>query len=280
MNGSSGMRRLRGDDGAYAILYGITIVLFIAFAGIVVDISSARADRRVNRLAADSAALAAVTNLRSDGVNGYAACQKAAAYLNDNIPRFSVAAASVCTPFSSISPATCPASVVPFPPFVSGDYRVTMTWPVPDNSPLLENPDVRPGNVPQVLDVDFDGTEPCQRFGVSVARDRSFVFGPAVGGPSGITTQVSSVARAAPEGDSGEAAVALILLERHGCNVLSLPNTGPTVIVQGNGDKPGASKQTARAVGVTAAAAVATPSSMSSRTMKPASWPPTRRPST
>ncbi len=233
------MRHLRGDDGAYAILYAVTIVLFIAFAGIVVDISSARADRRVNRLAADSAALGAVTKLRSDGLNGHAACMKAVDYLNDNIPGFSAAPATVCTPFASISPATCPGSQVSFPPFVSGDYQVIMTWPVMDGSPLLTNPDVRPGNATQVADEDFDGTEPCQRFGVSVARSRSFVFGPAVGGPGGTTTLVSSVARAAPEGEEGEAAVALILLERNGCEVLSLPNTGPTVIVQGNGPKPG-----------------------------------------
>lgn len=243
------MRHLRGDDGAYAILYGITIVLFIAFAGIVVDISSARADRRVNRLAADSAALGAVTKLRSDGLNGHAACTRAVDYLNDNIPGFSAAPGSVCTPFAGVSPGMCPASQVSFSPFVSGDYQVIMTWPVMDASPLLTSPDVRPGNATQAADEEFDGTEPCQRFGVSVARSRSFVFGPAVGGPSGTTTLVSSVARAAPEGEEGEAAVALILLERSGCEVLSLPNTGPTVIVQGNGPKPGGIQADSRGSG-------------------------------
>ncbi len=236
------MRRLRGDDGAYAILYGITIVLVLAFAGIVVDINSARADRRLNRTAADAASLAAATQLRSDAPKPREACIKAVAYLNDNL-RGATLAATVCDPFpvvvSAASP--CPPSAVIFTPIVSGDFRVTMTWPVVSTSPLLEKPDVRPGNATQTEDTVFDGTadDRCQRFAVSVAQDRDFLFGPVVGGPAGTTTGVSSVGRSAPMGESGDAAAALILLERMECNVLEIPNTGPTVVVQGNMDRPG-----------------------------------------
>lgn len=234
---------MRGDDGAYAILYAITIVLVLAFAGIVVDINTARADRRLNRSAADSAALAAATQLRSDSPNALAACQKATAYLNDSIRALTLNPAAVCAPFTAYADNawTCPAAAVPFAPVVAGDYRIVMTWPVVEGSPLLTNPDVRPGNITQNSDADFDGTtgDRCQRFAVTVFMEREFIFGPVVNGPGGTSTGASSVGRAAPEGEGGEAAVALILLERHGCNVLELPNTGPTVIVQGNGDKPG-----------------------------------------
>lgn len=237
------MGRLRGDDGAYAILYAITIVLFIAFAGIVVDINSARADRRINRLATDSAAVAAATELRSDSPNALEACLKATAYLNENVRGIALTPATVCTPFAAFADNawTCPAAAVPFLPVTSGDYRIVMTWPVVDGSPLLTNPDVRPGDVEQDLDPVFDGApeDACERFGVSVSLDRQFIFGPVVGGPSGISTLASSVSRSAPEGEAGEAAVALILLERRGCNLLEAQNTGPTVIVQGNGDRPG-----------------------------------------
>lgn len=242
MNEPRFMRRLRGDDGAYAILYGVTIVLVLAFAGIVVDINSARADRRLNRSASDAASLAAATQLRSDAAKPREACIKAVAYLGDNVRGLaSLNATSVCAPFPLVVSATapCPTSAVGFTPVVSGKYQVTMTWPVVDSSPLLAKPDVRPGNVPQELDTQFDGTDRCQRFAVSLTQVRDFLFGPVIAGPKGITTGASSVGRAAPMGESGDAAAALILLERTECNVLEIPNTGPTVVVRGNMERPG-----------------------------------------
>lgn len=244
MSRSLALGRLRGDDGAYAILYAVTMVLFIAFAGIVVDISSARADRRVNRMAADAAALGAATQLRSDIRNPHAACQKAVAYLNDNTPGFSASASAACTPFLPYASGSwsCPPSPIAFTPFASGRFELTMTWPVIDGSSLLKFPDVRPASPPaeQPADSDFDGTDPCQRFAVTVLQKRDFLFGPAIGGPAGTATAVSSVARAGPQGESGDAAVALLVLERTNCLAIDIQgSSGAAIRVRGSGDRPG-----------------------------------------
>jgi hypothetical protein len=233
-------RFAREDDGAYAVLYAVTLVLFVAFAAVVVDLNSARWDRRIDRLAADGGALGAVTHLESGAAkNVLQACTKAWAFLEDNTAGLTMPAGA-CDPFLGYAAATtCPGSQIDATA-PSGEFTVTMSWPIPDDSPLMKSPDIRPGNVTQPMDSDFDGTDPCERFGVSVSRQRSFIFAPAMDGPAGTTTLVHSVARAAPKGESGNAAVALLVLERTECLAIDIQgSSGASVLVRGNGDRPG-----------------------------------------
>lgn len=57
------MRHLRSDDGAAAVIVGISIVLLAAVVALVVDVGSLYAERRSLQTAADAAALAGVQKL-------------------------------------------------------------------------------------------------------------------------------------------------------------------------------------------------------------------------
>jgi hypothetical protein len=56
---------VQGDDGVYAILYGLLVVVIVMTAAIVVDISGMREDRRAERLASDAAATAGAVKLNA-----------------------------------------------------------------------------------------------------------------------------------------------------------------------------------------------------------------------
>jgi hypothetical protein len=203
-----------GDRGAYAVLYAITMTVFIAFAAVVVDLSSLRLDRRVDRLAADAAALAGAAYLHpGDTRDPEQACLSAWAYLDGNIgPLDASAAPTACGGFASYrGNVPCPVAQIDQSTTV-GDFGVTVSWPVLDVSALMTQPDVRPGTVaapnPDTL---WDGIDPCARIGVTVTRSRSFVLAPAFG-VSGGSTEVHSVAAAAPAA-SGDEVAALIALD-------------------------------------------------------------------
>ena len=111
------LRMSTDDRGAFAILYGAAIVLFIMFAAIVVDLGSARFDRRINRSAADSAALGAVTLLQSDSRDAPKACKKAWKYLRSSIHSPDLTTMTdaeidtACAPFAGLA-GICPATTV------------------------------------------------------------------------------------------------------------------------------------------------------------------------
>ena len=51
------------DRGAYAILYAVLLTVMVGMAALVLDLANLRLDRRTNRAAADSAAIAAAAEL-------------------------------------------------------------------------------------------------------------------------------------------------------------------------------------------------------------------------
>jgi Flp pilus assembly protein TadG len=242
------LRRLATDDqGAYAALYSITLVLFIAFGAVVVDLNSARWDRRVDRLGADSAALGGAHFLvPGETIDAHNACHAAWAYLDQNIPGLTQPGSDPCTPFDNytdVTAATCPTDPVPGTTTTAGNFTVTITWPVRDDSPLMTNPDLRPGNVKQDPDDVFDGTKAqrCNRIGVQVARARSFILGPVMGSASGVNTLVHSVARGS-SGQPPKDPAALVVLEQHRCSVLTTSGQGG-VTVQGYVEPDGTKHQ-------------------------------------
>jgi hypothetical protein len=190
------------------------MTIFIAFAAIVVDLGTLRLDRRVDRAGADAAAAAAAAYLRpGDTRDPKRACERAWAYLAANIAGLGGSgAAGACAGFAPYRGDTgCPTAQMDESGTV-GDFQVTVSWPVPDGSALLTEPDLRPGSVdPPVPDLLFDGDPAgCERIGVTVTRARSFVLGPAIGA-TGASTTVHSVALAAPPGGDDEIAALVAL---------------------------------------------------------------------
>jgi Flp pilus assembly protein TadG len=235
---------LSGDAGVFAILYALVVVALCMTAALVVDLSGMREDRRVERLAADAAATGGAIKLNTlaGAADAQAACTQAWEFLRVNLS-------------SSSSPAAMPAGACPpgkFPPVVNtcptaqpqtttyGDWTVTMTWPVTDDSPYLQHPNVTGGSQTQALDTAVDGTDPCGRLAVSVSRTRPFLLAGAGGFASGSTTN-TSVARADVKGDIKEE-FPLVVLDQHGCDILHAQGSGPqdgTIRVLNNGLTPG-----------------------------------------
>lgn len=235
------LRRVHGDGGAYAILYGLLVVALVSMAALVVDLASLRENRRQARLAADAASTAGAHALESSAPNPRQACTDAWGYLTTNL---GVTPASTgCAGFPTSVPAPCPAA---WPPAVAtaGDYTVTITWPVAQNSTLLTNPNRAPAGTTttQAVDPATDGTEPCQRIAVTVRQHQEPAFA-SVFGSNGSDTVATSVARASfTRGTTGRLN-ALNVLDRTACHAIDTGGQGSievaAVPVTGRPPEPG-----------------------------------------
>lgn len=234
------MRRLRprGDDGVYAILYALLVVVLLGMSAIVVDLSSLRADRRDSRNAADVASLAAVADLGIGPWTPRAACNSAWTYLWTSLNLTAPpASTNPCNGFQ-VSYATCPSGpITPLP--TSAAYKgisVTFTWPIPSTSNLLLNPDGETANTPsRGYNVAFDGSAGgCDRFGVHIARSRTFGLAAGLGVASG-RSAAESVARKTTNPGSDEFTYPLVVLDETTCTALSVGGTGANLLVTSGG---------------------------------------------
>ncbi|MDP9181591.1 MAG: Tad domain-containing protein [Actinomycetota bacterium] len=257
MRGTIG-RRLAGNDreaGVYAVLYSTLVIILIAFAAIVVDISAVRQDRRLNRSASDSAALGGAALLdptSTMGAQPYAACLQAwkymAASLHISVP------GGACAAFQSLtSPqiiAKCasanPAEIADEQTIGSRRFRVS--WPIPNSggSGFL-NPDLAPGSAgAQPANGTTDGNPAyngCDRLGVAIFQDQQFGLANAFGMQEA-TTQVHSVALVTPQAGPPEDVAALNVLNPTDCGSLVTTGggkvtVGPTLDNNGNATGPG-----------------------------------------
>lgn len=226
------------EGGAFAVLYAIVVVVIVMTVAVVVDLSSMREDRRMEKLAADSAATAGALKLNAvvGSANANAACVEAWNYLKLNLG--APGAITQCPvakfPASFLS---CPTDVrvVSGP---AGPWQVTITWPVPDDHSLMTTPNVSGStSYTQPLDVSIDGADPCGRLGVTVGRDRDFAFA-TIGGFIGSATSNSSVARSEVKGNIN-LEMPLVVLDQSGCQALYANGVGSLIEVANNGIIPG-----------------------------------------
>ena len=232
------------DDGVYAVLYAALIVVLLAVAALVVDNASVRQDRRLNRSASDSAAIAgaAWVNPAKAGASPTVACQIAWRYLSTTL--HIATPASACSAFSGYTLDSCPANEVPDSQIV-GDLTIRIVWPVPSTSGFM-TPDLAPGSASQPFSLGTDedtgrgdGTSGgCERFGVAVIQNAKFKIAPAFGA-TGTQTQVHSVARYVNLPGNDEYNYPLVVLAKHGCSVLATGGTGTNIVVKnGTGASP------------------------------------------
>src|SRR2546423_249252 len=210
--------RIREDRGAYAILFVIIVVAMFTMIAIVVDLSSARAQVRNNQTTSDLAALAAANHLPGDPVG---ACAAAWAYVRSNIPGLP-ALPSPCSPPNPAFPAACDA-LTPAHDYVaqSGNFLITFRYPIPDGDPALSGPSRS-----------VDGTDPCARFSVTVRTKITTLFG-GITGAQALSAPASAVSRGELITRGGQA-VALLILDPHGCQSIQTGGQGTVVHVLGN----------------------------------------------
>jgi len=227
--------RPRGDSGAYAVLYAGLVVVMIAMAAIVVDLSSVRQDRRLNRSAADAAALGGAGFLLPTGtINPNLACVTAWQYLNATL-QLNLSSGSItsnCSSFPTVY-GSCPSDEID-QDVVVGTRTIRIAWPVPSTggSGFL-NADIAPGNIGQPFDGSSkagDGsTAGCDRLGVAISQHQGFGLAGAFG-PSGTDTQVHSVALAVVSSGPGKVIAALNVLNPKDCGTLRATGGGKVYV--------------------------------------------------
>jgi hypothetical protein len=242
------------EAGVYAVLYAALVIILIAFAAIVVDLSTVRQDRRLNRSASDSAALggASLLDWSQGGAQPYQACLKAWAYLATSL-RISVPGGA-CGAFQSLTTAQivamcASANPTEIPDNTSvGSRSFRISWPIPNSggSGFL-NPDLAPGTAgSQPANGITDGNPAangCDRLGVAIFQDQQFGLASAFGAKS-TRTQVHSVALVTPQEGPPEDVAALNVLNPTDCGSLVTTGggrvtVGPTLDNNGAATGPG-----------------------------------------
>lgn len=204
---------LRDDRGAVLVFYTILLLAIFAMVALVLDAGALRLDLRASRSKADFAVVAGAMDLDPFfGGTPKAACLSAWNYFLANTPE-AAGTPDPCSAFDGQTDASCNPSLPIEVSQVAGPYTVTISWPVPDTSPLLEGR----------LNPQFDGG-PCERIAVEIERTRGFVFSSAIGIFSAETT-THAVARTSAGENLAEIA-SLVILEPFACTSLYTSGQG------------------------------------------------------
>ncbi len=203
------------EEGAAAIIIAVGVVVLAIVAAVALDLGALRNARSAAQTAVDAAATSAVIHL-AEG-NGVDACQTALAYAALNIRGADALAGADCSAF----PSTCDDATPAATTSASGsDLTVTITYPVPNSSAFMDAGAIGAGTQAVIL---ADGDK-CQRIAVGATVHRETFFARVIGFDVQ-TTQLHAVARAVG-GNERDGMVALLLLERDECDVLSTGGNG------------------------------------------------------
>jgi Flp pilus assembly protein TadG len=207
---------LRSDErGVVLVTVGVILVALLAVAALVLDLGMVRLNRATSQIAADAASTAAALDA-SEG-DGLAACETAISYLELNLPQVTALAGADCLAF----PTTCDETTPPASTTgTAGRWVATVTYPVPDGSPLLDPSAIGAGTQAVIAD---DGSQ-CERFAVSISSTHRHLFAQIIGATEQ-TTEVSAVARA-ENAVGDDVALNLLVLERFECDAITAAGSG------------------------------------------------------
>jgi len=244
-------RRRRDERGATIVIFCLVLIGLLVTAGIVLDFGLVRSDRTQNKGAAD---VSVAAGMRSLELAGYPAPFRgvcgAVAYLKANHPQLSgLTTASHFTkgngaPTASTDPCTTAApeqSQLCLP-------SDTSTWATYQQTigglavTIKNGYDLNEGGYPDetlVAGADPGSTDlgNCDHLAVMITETAQPGFGRVAYGGS-LTTRIRSVGRVTQSFDV-QALIALLLLERDDCRVLSFSGTNSRVVVKGHLDRPG-----------------------------------------
>lgn len=224
------MNRRRNDDGVFAILYALLVVVLITMVALVVDLGMLRADKRDARNAADTGALAGAVDLGNGPYNPYKACNSAwtNTWISLNVPQ------PTDNPCDSLSTkkAVYPCPTDPFDSATvsadAGQYTWRFTWPILEGSSFLTSPDGLTSGT-RASNADFDGSDPCWRLAVQVFHRRQTGLG-AIAGITAASTGATSVAKYTFSTGPGTYNYPLVVLNQHNCNVLQSNGSANIVV--------------------------------------------------
>jgi Flp pilus assembly protein TadG len=231
------MRQPADDRGVFAVVYALLAVLLFLAGALVVDIGGLQLDRRMERSSTDSAATAGAAFLNPSDPNSPSdACRNAFEYVALDLQDEGTMTHGACSVLNGTCVDGSTASRVVTG--TAGRYTVTVTYPVPDNSPLMI-PNVAPNDgspaALQTVNSSYDG-HPCQRLAVSVTSTRRLGLASAANIRTG-STSVTSVARTDILG-SQQVVAPLVVLDQTHCNTLVTSGQGDIRVVN-NGVYPG-----------------------------------------
>ncbi len=255
-------RRLSDERGATLVLMALLMIILLASAGLVVNVGLVRADRARNKSVADVAVTAGMRGL--DGGGGKIAPFRGACaaldYLKTNHPELSSLSLTSGWTYGGVTPipdagSPCDSTSMAYANNYgkvcdtadSNSARNTFAW----YSGSAGSVDVMVKAGYSVSDMatdafrdDFYHTDTgdaayygCDQLAVIVTERESAGFGKVVG-QSQLSSRIRSVGRVTIDNDE-EAVIALLLLERNDCRVLSFSGTNSRVVVKGNGNRPG-----------------------------------------
>lgn len=207
-------RRVRGEQsGVTMVVVSGSFVALIAVTAFVIDLGLVRMDRSEARAVVDAAATAGSIDV-GEG-NGQLGCTTALDYVELNLgANFD---GIQCADLSaSCNPSTVSASTSD----TDGDWALTITYPVADDSPLMTSSAI--GGTTQSI-VFGDGFL-CDRIGVALQATHDTLFAKVLG-QSQTVTEVHAVSVTRPS-TNADTAVNLVILERYDCDALVVEGSG------------------------------------------------------
>lgn len=234
-------RRRRGltrtDEGAYAVLFALLVVVLVGMAALALDLALVRESRAMTRSAADSAVIAAAAHLNDVALADSRprdACLTAWGHLRSAFADLDDGTAS-CSSLPVTPPASCPTTPM-VADWSGGRWQIRITWPVLDSSTLMTDPDTAPAYPTQALNTRVDGANPCSRIAVEVFRTNQLAFA-GVLGVADSTTRAASVARSLVTGQISSVYAALNILDQTACDALT--TNGQAGVTVGTVLRPG-----------------------------------------
>lgn len=249
------LRRLRGDQsGVVAIVVALILTVLLGMGALVLDLSQVRADRQLDKSLVDSAVRAGLGVLQAGPWTGIC---RAANYLLNNSPNFkgwdsgSTQFIQLGSPLNLLTSSPCLAPLtIPYKTLcLPGGILANNTWgkftATANNGRYTVEidsgysmPDPR---FPEDQLASTDDGSPllggCDNLAIIITQKPTTFFGGVLGGNTHITT-IRSVGRISELTD-GQYNPAVLLLEPHGCSVLTVSGNGTRVISQPYLDHPG-----------------------------------------
>lgn len=240
------------ERGAAALMISAGMVLLVVSAAMVLDFGLARMDRQVNKSIADAAAIAGTWGL--DGGDNrprpYAGVCQALRYLKANDPKFAdlvgswsngssvPVAGDACDPTLGLLDDKCipgqPASWARWTGTAMGgrlSVRIQSGYLTSDGGWREESYSGYANDQGNPVE------QGCDNLAVILTQSRKPGLG-SLATSGDITTSIRSVGRVVT-GNEGDAAVALLMLERHDCQALDVSGTNPRILVKGVEGVPG-----------------------------------------
>lgn len=248
------VRRPASDErGAVLITVALLITALFVIAALVIDLGFVRQNRQSDKSAADFAAAAGIRSL-DDGegrIQPWKGICAARSYLLANSDELAgmlstyengdgsttylsdPCTAQTSAPYTNLCAPGSPSTWGVLSGFADGGrIRVTIKsgYALPDAA-FPEDLSSYSGDNGAVL------SSGCDHLAVIIEEGEGTYFG-GVAGASGYETVIRSVSRLV-QGDDGDVAAALVLLERNDCEALSVLGNTAWVLIEGNGTTPG-----------------------------------------